>query len=45
MRSKTGSGSADLEDIVVSAAGAQDARASFSSATDWYAVAAVFHEA
>jgi chitodextrinase len=45
MRSQTGSGSADLEDILVSAAGAQDARASFSSATDWYAVAAVFHEA
>ena len=45
MRSQAGSGSADLEDILVSAAGAQDARATFSSATDWYAVAAVFHQA
>ena len=43
IRSQTGSGSADLEDMLVSAAGAQDARATFSSATDWYAVAAVFH--
>jgi chitodextrinase len=39
------SGSAALEDILTSAAGAQDARATFSSATDWYAVAAVFHQA
>jgi chitodextrinase len=38
-------GSADLEHILVSVAGAQDARATFSSATDWYAVAAVFHQA
>lgn len=45
MRSGTGSGSADIEDILVSAAGAQDARATFSSATDWYAVAAVFRHA
>ena len=45
MRSIGGSSSADLEDILVSAAGAQDARATFSSATDWYAVAAVFHQA
>jgi chitodextrinase len=45
LRSQAGSGSADLEDILVSAAGAQDARATFSSATDWYAVAAVFHQA
>jgi chitodextrinase len=44
MRSQS-SGSAVLEDILVSAAGAQDARATFSSATDWYAVAAVFHQA
>ena len=44
LRSQTSSGSADLEDILVSAAGAQDARATFSSATDWYAVAAVFHQ-
>ncbi|MBV9207016.1 MAG: hypothetical protein JO037_16850, partial [Actinobacteria bacterium] len=45
MRSQTGSGSADLEDVPVSTAGAQDARVTFSSATDWYAVAAVFHAA
>ena len=45
MRSGTGSGSADIEDILVSAAGAQDGRATFSSATDWYAVAAVFRHA
>ena len=45
MRSEAGSNSADLEDITASAAGAQDARATFSSATDWYAVAAVFHQA
>jgi len=45
MRTQWGSGSADLEDILVSTAGAQDARATFSSATDWYAVAAVFHQA
>ena len=44
MRSQTSSGSADLEDVLVSAAGAQDARATFSTATDWYAMAAVFHE-
>ncbi|MGH3168133.1 MAG: choice-of-anchor Q domain-containing protein, partial [Trebonia sp.] len=43
MRSQTGSGSADLEDVPASAAGAQDATANFSSATDWYAVAAVFN--
>ncbi len=45
MRSQTGSGSIDIEDILASTAGAQDARATFSSATDWYAVAAVFHQA
>ncbi len=45
MRSQTGSGSIDIEDILASAAGAQDATATFSSATDWYAVAAVFHQA
>jgi len=45
MRSQAGSGSADLEDVLVSVAGTQDARATFSSATDWYAVAAVFHQA
>jgi hypothetical protein len=31
--------------VLASAAGAQDARATFASATDWYAVAAVFHPA
>ena len=45
MRSQTSSGSIDLEDITVSVAGTQDARATFSTATDWYAVAAVFHHA
>jgi chitodextrinase len=45
MRTQWSSGSADLEDILVSTAGAQDAAATFSSATDWYAVAAVFHQA
>jgi hypothetical protein len=45
MRSQTGSGSIDIEDILAGAAGAQDARATFSSATDWYAVAVVFHQA
>ncbi len=45
MRSQASSGSIDLEDVLVSAAGAQDARASFTSATDWYAVVAVFHTA
>jgi chitodextrinase len=45
MRSQTGSGSIDVEDILASTAGAQDARATFASATDWYAVAAVFHQA
>jgi chitodextrinase len=42
MRSQTGSGSADLEDILVGAAGAQDATATFGSSTDWYAVVATF---
>ena len=35
--------SADAEDILSSAAGAQDARATFSTAADWYAVVATFH--
>jgi hypothetical protein len=43
IRSQTSSGSVDLEDVLASAAGAQDARATFGAATDWYAVAAVFH--
>ena len=45
IRSQTGSGSIDIEDILASVVGAQDATATFSSATDWYAVAAVFHHA
>ncbi len=45
IRSQTGSGSIDIEDILASVAGAQDATATFSSATDWYAVSAVFHHA
>jgi len=43
IRSQTSSGSVDLEDVLVSVAGAQDARATFGTATDWYAVVAVFH--
>ena len=43
MRAQTSSGSADIEDVLASAAGAQDARATFAAATDWYAAAAVFH--
>ena len=42
LRSQTESGSADLEDIVAGAPGTQDARATFGSATDWYAVVATF---
>ncbi|MGH3217981.1 MAG: choice-of-anchor Q domain-containing protein [Streptosporangiaceae bacterium] len=45
MRTQWSSGSADLEDILAGAAGAQEATATFSSATDWYAVVAVFHQA
>jgi chitodextrinase len=43
MRTQTSSGSSDLEDVLASSAGAQDARATFSTATDWYAATAVFH--
>jgi len=43
LRAQTSSGSADIEDIAASAAGAQDATASFSTATDWYAAVGVFH--
>jgi chitodextrinase len=43
LRAQTSSGSADLEDIAASTAGAQDARATFSAATDWYAAVGVFH--
>ncbi len=38
-------GSADLEYVTSSASGTQDATASFSSATDWYGLAAVFKPA
>ncbi len=43
MRMMTSGESADLEDIVSSAAGPQAATATFSQATDWYSVVAVFH--
>ncbi len=43
LRAQTSSGSADIEDIAASAAGAQNARATFSAATDWYAAVGVFH--
>ena len=43
LRAQTSSGSADMEDISASAAGAQNARATFSAATDWYAAVGVFH--
>ncbi|MGH3283496.1 MAG: choice-of-anchor Q domain-containing protein [Streptosporangiaceae bacterium] len=42
IRSQTGSGSADVEDVLAGAAGAQDARATFGASTDWYAVVATF---
>ncbi len=44
MRAITVSGSAGLEDILSSAAGVQDARATLTTSTDWYAVAAVYHQ-
>ncbi len=43
MRVMTGGESADLEDILASTAGPQAATATFSQATDWYSVVAVFH--
>ncbi|MFI5282274.1 MAG: beta strand repeat-containing protein [Candidatus Dormibacterales bacterium] len=43
MRAQKPSGSVDIEDILSSAPGAQNARATFGSATDWYAMAATFH--
>jgi chitodextrinase len=45
LRSQTGSGSTDLEDVLSGAAGAQDATATFGAATDWYSVVATFHHA
>jgi len=38
IRSQTSSGSVDLEDVLVSAAGAQDTRATFGTSTDWLCV-------
>jgi hypothetical protein len=43
IRSQSSSGSEVLEDVPVSAAGSQAARATFASPTDWYAVVATFH--
>jgi chitodextrinase len=43
LRVQTSSGSADIEDIAASNAGTQDAQATFSAATDWYAAVGVFH--
>jgi hypothetical protein len=42
LRSQNSSGPADLEDVLISAAGTQDARATFAAPTDWYAVVATF---
>jgi len=42
-RAQTGNGSAYEEDITSSAAGGQHGTATLASATDWYAVCAVFH--
>jgi chitodextrinase len=43
IRSQSPSGSVALEDALSGAAGTQDARATFATATDWYAVVATFH--
>ena len=42
MRTQTASGSAALEDVLSSVAGTQDANATLTTSTDWYALAAVF---
>jgi fibronectin type 3 domain-containing protein len=42
MRAQTASGSVDIEDVLSSTAGAQNGRATLKTATDWYAMAAVF---
>ena len=42
MGTQTSAGSADLEYVLGTTAGTQDARATFSSATDWYAAVATF---
>src|SRR2546429_9446083 len=44
-RAQTAEGSAFEEDITSSAAGTQYGTATLASATDWYAVCAVFHPA
>src|SRR6059058_5231711 len=44
-RAQTGNGSAYEENITSSAAGGQHGTATLASATDWYAVCAVFHPA
>ena len=44
MGTHTSVGSADLEYIVSSAAGTQQSTATFTSATDWHAGVAVFHQ-
>ena len=43
MRAQTATGSVDIEDVLASTAGAQNARATLGTSADWYAVAAVFH--
>src|SRR5207249_6721163 len=42
-RAQTANGSAYEEDITSSAVGGQQGTATLASATDWYAVCAVFH--
>ena len=42
MGTQTSAGSADLEYVLGTTAGTQDARATFSSATDWHAAVATF---
>jgi chitodextrinase len=44
MRAQRPSGSVDIEDVLSSTAGAQNGRATLHSATDWYALGAVFHQ-
>jgi chitodextrinase len=43
MLAQNTSGSADIEHVLGSAAGTQDATATLGTATDWHAMAAVFH--
>ena len=42
MRAQTASGSVDIEDVLASTAGAQNARATLGTSANWFAVAAVF---